>query len=197
MTHLRASAFALLAAVVLAGSVVPAVAQSAAEETSPSNSEVIGLIDAAQGKVAALAGAMNDEQWAWRPMEGTRSTSQVLMHIAAANFFIPTLMGVAAPESFPVSMGPQGPVGMQEYEAINDRDKVMAELKGSFDHVRSALAQVPADRMDEEMNVFGQTMNVRGFCIFITTHLHEHLGQLVAYARSNEVVPPWSAAEGG
>ena len=25
-----------------------------------------------------------------------------------------------------------------------------------------------------------------------TTHLHEHLGQLIAYARSNGVVPPWS-----
>jgi hypothetical protein len=25
-----------------------------------------------------------------------------------------------------------------------------------------------------------------------TTHLHEHLGQLIAYARSNNVTPPWS-----
>jgi hypothetical protein len=24
------------------------------------------------------------------------------------------------------------------------------------------------------------------------THLHEHLGQLIAYARSNNVEPPWS-----
>ncbi|MDX1439142.1 MAG: DinB family protein, partial [Rubricoccaceae bacterium] len=162
-----------------------------------SNAEVIGLINMAEEKVASLAEAMDDEQWAYRPMEGVRSTSEVFMHIAAANYFIPSLMGVAPPEDFPVTMGPEGPVGMEEYEAISDREEVTAELADSFDHVRAALDGVPADRMDDEMNVFGMTMTVRGFCIFIGTHLHEHLGQLVAYARANEVVPPWSASEGG
>jgi hypothetical protein len=28
--------------------------------------------------------------------------------------------------------------------------------------------------------------------ILTVGHLHEHLGQLIAYARSNNVVPPWS-----
>ena len=32
----------------------------------------------------------------------------------------------------------------------------------------------------------------QGFWILATTHLHEHLGQAIAYARSNGVVPPWS-----
>jgi len=32
----------------------------------------------------------------------------------------------------------------------------------------------------------------RAMWIGATTHLHEHLGQLIAYARSNGVVPPWS-----
>jgi hypothetical protein len=33
---------------------------------------------------------------------------------------------------------------------------------------------------------------VRRAWVGATTHLHEHLGQLIAYARSNKIVPPWS-----
>lgn len=177
-------------ALLMAALVPPVAAQG-------TNAEVIGLIDGVEEKVTALAGAMNDDQWAYSPMEGVRSTSDVFMHIAFANYFIPSMLGVMPPEGFPVTMGPEGPVGMEEYESTSDRETVMEAMDGSFDHVREALAGVSADRMDDEMNVFGQTMTVRGFCTFIATHLHEHLGQLIAYARANEVVPPWSAADGG
>jgi uncharacterized damage-inducible protein DinB len=193
MKYIKALCRALAVLVVLVAFSKTAAAQDVADETASSNPEVIALIDVAQNKLSALAGAMNDEQWAWRPADGVRSTSEVLMHISFANFFLPSMLGVAPPEGFPVTMGPEGPVGMAEYEAISDRSEVMAQLEGSFEHIKSAFAGVRADRMDEDMTVFGQTMKVRGFCIFLTTHLHEHLGQLVAYARTNGVAPPWSA----
>jgi len=174
----------------LSASAIPVAAQGA-------NAEVIALIDGVEEKTTALAGAMSDEQWAYRPMEGVRSTSEVFMHLALANNFIPSMLGVMPPEGFPVTMGPEGPVGMDEYEATTGRETVMAAMGASFDHVREALAGVSADSMDDEMNVFGQEMTKRGFCIFIATHLHEHLGQLIAYARANEVVPPWTAAADG
>lgn len=161
------------------------------------NAEVIALIDGVEEKVTALAGAMDDDQWAYSPMEGVRSSNQVFMHIAFANYFIPSMLGVPPPDGFPVTMGPQGPVGMEEYEATSDRETVMAAMDASFDHVRTALSGVSADSMGDEMNVFGQSMTKRGFCIFIATHLHEHLGQLIAYARANDVTPPWSAGDGG
>ncbi len=192
MTHRNSFVLPLCLALVLAASAIPAAAQSESVPVVSANAEVIGLISGAEGKVTALADAMNDEQWAWRPMEGVRSTSEVLMHIAISNFFLPTLLGATLPENFPVTMGPQGPVGLDEYEATSDRDEVGAAMEASFNHVRAALAGISADRMDEEMNAFGQTMTVRGFCIFMATHLHEHLGQLVAYSRANGLVPPWS-----
>lgn len=161
------------------------------------NAEVIGLINGVEEKATALASAMSDEQWAYRPMEGVRSTNEVLMHIAFSNYLIPSMIGVPPPDGFPVTMGPEGPVGMEAYEATTGRETVMAAMDDSFDHVRAALAGVSEDSMDDEMNVFGQTMTKRGFCIFIATHLHEHLGQLIAYARANEVVPPWGVGTGG
>jgi uncharacterized damage-inducible protein DinB len=38
-------------------------------------------------------------------------------------------------------------------------------------------------------------MTVRGALLLATTHMHEHLGQSIAYARTIGVVPPWSAKE--
>lgn len=197
MTHRNTFAAALCLAAVLALSAIPVAAQDMAHDMPSANAEVIGLIDDVEGKVTALAGAMTDDQWAYRPMEGVRSSSEVFMHIAAANYGLPSFLGVTPPSDFPITMGPEGPVGMDEYEATSDREEVLSAMDASFDHVRMALAGVSPDRMDDEMDVFGQTMTVRGFCIFIATHLHEHLGQLIAYARANDVVPPWSAAEGG
>ena len=195
MKHSNSFITTLCLALLLAVSAIPVAAQDTYGGAPAANAAVIGLVDDLDEKVTALAGAMDDDQWAWRPMEDVRSTSEVFMHIAASNYLIPSLLGVTPPEDFPVTMGPEGPVGMDAYEAISDREEVMTALDGSFDHVRAALAGVSEDRMDEEMTFFdGSTITVRRFCTFIATHLHEHLGQLIAYARTNEVVPPWTAA---
>jgi uncharacterized damage-inducible protein DinB len=39
---------------------------------------------------------------------------------------------------------------------------------------------------------FGQPATRHKAIVGTVTHLHEHLGQLIAYARSNGVKPPWS-----
>ena len=195
MKHSNSFTTTLCLALLLAVSIIPVTAQDMVSQAPSANAEVIGLIDSADEKVTALAGAMNDDQWAWRPTEGVRSTSEVFMHIALANYMMPSMMGAMPPEDFPVTMGPEGPVGMDAYEATTGRETVMAALDGSFDHVRAALSGISADRMDEEIDFFGNTMTVRGFCIMVATHMHEHLGQLIAYARMNEVLPPWTAAE--
>ena len=35
----------------------------------------------------------------------------------------------------------------------------------------------------------------RSILLALTSHSHEHLGQLIAYARANNIVPPWTARE--
>jgi hypothetical protein len=39
-------------------------------------------------------------------------------------------------------------------------------------------------------------MDKRGVFMLLAAHLHEHLGQSIAYARINGIAPPWSAPEG-
>ena len=39
-------------------------------------------------------------------------------------------------------------------------------------------------------------MTKRGLLLFSAEHMGEHLGQSIAYARVNNIVPPWSARGG-
>jgi hypothetical protein len=42
------------------------------------------------------------------------------------------------------------------------------------------------------MTLFGRQRTFPQLAFGMTGDLHEHLGQLIAYARSVNVVPPWS-----
>ena len=45
------------------------------------------------------------------------------------------------------------------------------------------------------MDFFGNQMSARSVLIVLAGHVNEHLGQEVAYARSNKITPPWSKDE--
>ncbi len=72
-------------------------------------------------------------------------------------------------------------------------ERVVAELKKSFAHIRTAALNCNDADLDRPIKMFGNDTTVRGAFIQALTHLHEHLGQSIAYARINGVVPPWSA----
>jgi hypothetical protein len=134
---------------------------------------------------------MPESGWNWRPGTGVRSTGEVVQHIAADNWFIPASLGTAAPAASGIKTGDYASV--QAYEGRKmDRATVMAEMEQSFAFLRKAMTDTPAAKMNENVSVFGQTFTRQQMWILATTHLHEHLGQLIAYARSNNVVPPWS-----
>ena len=144
-----------------------------------------------QDKLTSLAKAMPESGWTWRPGTGVRSTGEVIQHIAADNWFIPASLGTPAPAASGIKNGDYKTV--QAYEGRKmDRATAMAEMEQSFAFLRKAMTDTPAAAMGENVSVFGQTFTRQYMWILATTHLHEHLGQLIAYARSNNVVPPWS-----
>jgi len=143
--------------------------------------EFFADLDDVQKKITNLAGAVPAEKYAWRPAEGVRSVSEVYMHVAGANYFLATFLGVQPPAAMP-----------KDIEKITDKQKVLAELQKSFDHLRGiAKNMTPAD-LDKPVTMFGQATTQRGVYSTILNHLHEHLGQSIAYARMNGVTPPWS-----
>ncbi|HEX6132375.1 MAG TPA: DinB family protein [Longimicrobiales bacterium] len=146
---------------------------------------------AVEEKLTGLAEAMPDAAYAWRPGAGVRSTGEVVMHIAADNYFLPTAKGVAAPEATGIRAGEYPTVQAFETRSAT-KAEALQEMRASFAHLRTAVEQSDEAFLARELDLFGSRMSGLDLWVMTTTHLHEHLGQLIAYARTNGVVPPWS-----
>ena len=196
MKRLFGSAVVLALACVLA---LPAQAQDKAMEKTAKKEDmreqmksaggvrgsILFQIDQAREKLIALANAIPTEKYGWRPGEGVRSPGEVFNHVASANFFLPTFWGAKVP----AGVNPQ----TLEKEMSGDKAKTIDALTRSFDNVREAILAVPDSDLDRKVKLFGQEATVRDAMMVLVSHAHEHLGQSIAYARSNGVVPPWSA----
>ena len=163
----------------------------ASPPSSGLRAELIRDVDQLETKYMGLARAMAG-QYAWRPAEGVRSVGEVFGHVAGANFMIPTMAGVMMPESMRAASMQEGMQKMRELETSGDEGRILEALEHSFMHVRHAIAEVPDAQLDEMTRMFGQDVTKRVVLTLLVTHMHEHLGQSIAYARSNGVRPPWS-----
>lgn len=142
-------------------------------------------IVAAQKKLIALAEATPPEKYAWRPADGVRSVGEVYMHVAGANYFLPTFWGAK----------PAAGVDPRTLEKDGgDKAKTVAALKQSFDYAQQAIDAVPDADLAKAVQVFGRASTTGEVMLGLGVHAHEHLGQSIAYARMNGIVPPWSAA---
>ena len=161
--------------------------QAPAKAPSPSvngkgfRAEFLSDLDEVQDKITKLAAAVPAEKYAWRPADGVRSISEVYMHIAGGNYFLATFVNVQPPSTMP-----------KDIEKIGDKKTVQAELQKSFDHIRTIVKNTPEADFDKQVTLFGKPTTERAVFSTILNHLHEHLGQSIAYARMNGVVPPWS-----
>ena len=141
-------------------------------------------IEVMRGKFLGLAEAFPQDTYTWRPMEGVRSVSEVLMLIAAEGYgFAPTALGGEAAMSREES---------QALSEITDKAQVIDHLTKGFDHARAQIEAIDPAALVSPRTVFGQERSTPALVLFVAGDMHEHLGQLIAYARTNEIVPPWS-----
>ena len=146
--------------------------------------EFLRDLDGVQRKIVDLAATVPAEKYSWRPAPGVRSISEVYMHIAGGNYLLASFTG----------MKPPG-YDTRSLEKITDKDRVLIELKKSFDHLRTAALSTSDSDLDKSIKMFGNDTTERAAFLAALNHLHEHLGQSIAYARMNGVVPPWSGKE--
>ena len=135
-------------------------------------------------KYLALAEAFPEETYTWRPMEGVRSVSEVLMLIASEGYgFAPTALGGTAAMSREES---------SELNSITDKAEVIGHLTKGFAHAKMELNAIDPATLVGAREAFGQERTTPELILFVAGDMHEHLGQLIAYARTNQIVPPWS-----
>jgi uncharacterized damage-inducible protein DinB len=134
-------------------------------------------------QLIALAEATPAEKFAWRPAAGVRSTSEVYMHIAVANFWLLSITGAkVAPAD----------ISQQLEKSVTSKPEVIAFLKRSLEAVKTARAAETPKDLERKVHVVDRDATVDGMYLRIIVHANEHMGQLVAYARMTGVVPPWS-----
>ena len=156
---------------------------AAASAVTGARGEFLAEIVYYEQRYTRLAEAVPAEKYSWRPGEGVRSIREVYAHLAAANYGIARALGTPLPAGV-------------DPKAINatagDKAKTLQTLKDSFAHFRSAILAIKDADLNNALKMFGQDTTVRGAFYLVTGHFGEHLGQSIAYARQNGIVPPWT-----
>ena len=139
-----------------------------------------------QEKFLGLANAFPQDKYTWKPMDGVRSVAEVLMLAAFEGYsFIPNSFG-----------GKPADLGTREEAAklrtLTDKAQVIEQLNKGFAHAKKEFEAIDPATLTGKRKVFGQDRSAAEIAQFVGGDLHEHLGQLIAYARMNHIVPPWS-----
>lgn len=149
--------------------------------------ETAGSISFAAGQVQQLAAAFPADKYAWTPQEGVRNVTQVCSHIISANYFFASKLGATLPAD----------VNMETLEkSLTTKDAVAKELKRSFEVISAAIKNTKDASLKDKVEFpFPGEYTKMTASLIALSHANEHLGQLIAYARTNGVVPPWSQTE--
>ena len=128
-------------------------------------------------KFTGLARVMSGK-YDWKPSQGVRSVGDVFNLIVMENGM---LVGVLSGRP---NTGAPAP--------ITDPEKLQEALKASYVNLQKAITGLSDADLQTPVKLFGRDMTKQGALMLILEDQHEHLGQSIAYARSNGVVPPWS-----
>jgi uncharacterized damage-inducible protein DinB len=138
-------------------------------------------------KLIQLADAMPAKDYSWKPEEGVRSVSEVYVHVAMSNYFFLSYLGLPMPKELK-----PGTENQKLEKEMTDKEEIVNLLKQSSADAQKFLASYTGTDFDTVVELpFGKF--TKGQILMLTaTHPHEHLGQSIAYARANHIVPPWS-----
>ena len=147
--------------------------------------ETAGFISNTAGKFVQLAEAVPAEQYDWRPESDTRSIAEVFAHTISSNYFFASQLGAEVPKN----------INMRNLEnELNTKEKILAELKASFDFAQKAVMETKDDELATKVTYpFPGEFTNMSTVLILMYHTNEHLGQLIAYARMNDITPPWSS----
>ena len=162
---------------------------SAQDKITGFRGDMLWQIEEVQKKLMDLEDAVPQKKMTWRPAKGVRSISEVYLHVAFGNYLLAKFSGFSLPSD----------IVLPDFKEINkwdaattDKKQVAERMKKSFEFLTSAIKSMPDADLEQEVTFFGQQTSKRNMLLNALAHMHEHLGQSIAYARSNGVVPPWS-----
>ena len=157
----------------------------AQEKGASFQDEYSGMIQFYSGRVVSLAEAIPADKYSWSPSEGVRSVSDVIAHVTSANYFFSMMLGFPAEGVDPQSF----------YTMEMSKEEAITSLKASYEQIIMTSKSISNEALSEMVDFHnGQKFSKRSVMFIAMGHVSEHMGQMIAYARSNDIAPPWSVA---
>jgi len=187
---LRMAAVLTLAAVVFSASAPTVMAQSILprEAALEVRKQFLADLDVLHGKFLALAEAVPAYRYAWRPAAEVRSIGEAFMHVASEYYYYTPMAYGATPSP----LIPKGEESFKKFESASTKADVRQHLTEGFAYTRKSLMALDVAAITGTQKLFGGERTIVETSFSMLGDLHEHLGQLIAYARSNGIKPPWS-----
>jgi DinB family protein len=165
----------------------PAVAQAGGTELARLKTAYLADFAELEQKFTQLADAFPADKYGWQPMPGVRSVHQVLGLLAAENYLnLTPAFGGKPPADLPSGKGAE-----EKMEAIADKATIVKHIRGSFALAKQTITAWSGSP-DGPISFWGEKRTLASLFMTVMADQHEHLGQLIAYARMNKIVPPWS-----
>jgi uncharacterized damage-inducible protein DinB len=140
-------------------------------------------LQAVNKKCVDLAEALPSNKLTWRPSAATRSFAEVFLHVAAERYAILSMMGANPPAGFKAG----------EFEkSTTEKDRIVEDLNQSWDFANKTINGMNNADFAKLLPKLGPQANEGDVVYILVADAHEHLGQLIAYARQNSIAPPWT-----
>ncbi|SRR6266404_3295274 len=159
---------------------------AATDHTAPSydmKSQSLLDLERVQKKFVDLANVVPADKFTWRPSADSRSFAEVFLHVAGERYQILALMGAAPPAGFDA----------KTFEKLTtDKVRIIEELNRSWEFTKKTISGMSNADFAKLLPKLGPQANAGDVIYILVADAHEHLGQLVAYAREQGIVPPWT-----
>ena len=140
-------------------------------------------LEAVNKKCVDLVQALPSEKLTWRPSADSRSFAEVFLHVSGERYGILSMLGATPPAGFKA----------KEFErSTTDRDRIVEDLNQSWSFTSETISRMSNADFAKLLPKLGPQANEGDVIYILVADAHEHLGQLIAYARQNGVVPPWT-----
>jgi uncharacterized damage-inducible protein DinB len=167
------------ALVMLATAAMAQEAKSGSSSSSnPVSDTVRNMIGNQAKNLTAAAEQMPADKYAYKPTEQQMTFGTLVEHTIKANHL---LCSKLANQTQPA----------EKVSEKDPKDKLVAELKSSFDYCETALKGVQDSQLGEPVTLFGGRQANKAAALFsLTNGWADHYGHAASYLRLNGMLPP-------
>ena len=161
-------------------------AGNATDRTAPSydlKAQALLDLQAVNKKCVDLAEALPSDKLTWRPSPDARSFAEVFLHVAGERYAILSMMG---------AIPPAGIKARELEKSTTEKARIVEDLNQSWDFANKTINSMSNADFAKLLPKLGPQANEGDVVYILVADAHEHLGQLIAYARQNGIVPPWT-----